>query len=69
MSKTKNKESNFKPASKYNRGFSVEFKRIKVKEIVEKRISIGQFCKLYQVSRTSVYKWLYQYSDLERGVK
>lgn len=69
MSKTKNKESNYKPCSKYNRTFSEAFKKTKVKEIVEKRISIKQFCELYQVSRTSVYKWLYQYSNLERGVK
>jgi transposase len=55
--------------SKHSRYFSEEFKRTKVKEIVEKRISISEFCKLYDVSRTSVYKWIYKYSALEKGTR
>lgn len=42
--------------------FSEEFKRAKVKELVEKRITILQICRLYEVSRNAVYKWLYKYS-------
>jgi transposase len=45
------------------------FKRKKVKEILEKRLSIKQVSELYGVSRTSVYKWIYKYSALERGTK
>jgi transposase len=44
------------------RSFSEAFKREKVKDLVEKRISMKQLCSLYEVSRTSVYKWLYAYS-------
>lgn len=47
---------------KQKRIFSVEFKREKVKDLVEKRVTIVQICRLYEVSRTSVYKWLYRYS-------
>jgi len=47
---------------KQNRTFSEAFKREKVKDLVEKRISIKELCKLYEVSRTAVYKWLYAYS-------
>jgi len=42
--------------------FSEEFKRTKVKELEAKQVSILQVCKLYEVSRTAVYKWLYKYS-------
>jgi transposase len=47
---------------KQKRIFSEEFKREKVKELVEKRVTVMQLCRLYAVSRTSVYKWLYRYS-------
>lgn len=45
-----------------NRVFSEEFKKSKVKEIVEKQITVNQLSRLYEVSRTSVYKWIYKYS-------
>ena len=47
---------------KQHRTFSEAFKREKVKDLVEKRISIKQLCGLYSVSRPAVYKWLYAYS-------
>lgn len=47
---------------KQTRCFSEEFKKAKVKELVEKQISIGEVVRLYSVSRTAVYKWLYRYS-------
>ena len=48
---------------KQRRFFSEEFKKSKVKDLVEKRITINELCKLYKVSRTAVYKWLYNYSN------
>jgi transposase-like protein len=42
--------------------FSEEFKKSKVRELVEKKITVIQLCSLYHISRTSVYNWLYQYS-------
>jgi transposase len=47
---------------KSRRSFSEAFKREKVKDLVEKRISMKQLCSLYEVSRTAVYNWLYAYS-------
>ena len=44
------------------RYFSEQFKREKVKELVEKRLTIKQLCQLYNVSKVAVYKWLYKYS-------
>jgi transposase len=51
------------------RYFSIEFKVQKVKEIEQNLISIGDIVKEYQVTRTSVYRWLYRYSNhLKKGV-
>ncbi len=58
----------FEVSIKHRRRFSKSFKEEKIQEILEKRISIAEFCKLYHVSRTSVYNWLYEYSSLEPGV-
>lgn len=44
------------------RCFSSEFKKSKVKELIEKRITVMQLSRLYGVTRSAVYKWLYRYS-------
>jgi len=44
------------------RVFSDTFKRQKVKELDQGLYSIGELSKLYKVSRTSIYRWLYKYS-------
>lgn len=44
------------------RCFSSEFKKNKVKELIEKRITVMQLSRLYGVTRSAVYKWLYRYS-------
>jgi transposase-like protein len=49
-----------------NRYFSEEFKRQKVADIEKKLISIGQLCRQYQVSRTSVVKRLNKYSPMRK---
>ena len=69
MSSKKFKNPKFEINEKVNRTFSESFKKAKVKEILSKRVSVQEICDLYQVSRTSVYKWLYKYSPLERGTK
>jgi transposase len=51
-----------KKNSKYNRWFSEEFKRQKVKELDTNLITIKLICELHGVSRASVYKWLAKYS-------
>lgn len=70
MSSKKLKDSNFQIKSKHNRTFSEEFRRSKVREIVEKRLTIKELCRLHRVSRQTVYNWIYKYSpEHERGVK
>lgn len=46
-----------------NRCFSDEFKRSKVKELIEKQITVTELSRIYGVTRTAVYKWLYKYSS------
>ena len=70
MTSKKLKKSIFEIKSNYNRRFSESFKKEKVKQIVEKQISIKELSEIYDVSRTAVYKWLYQYSaHHKRGTK
>lgn len=54
---------------KYNRQFSEVFKREKVKEIARGVLRIAVLCKLHNISRTTVYNWIYLYSGNEKGVK
>lgn len=46
-----------------NRVFSEEFKKSKVKELVEKQITVTRLSRLYGVTRPAIYKWLYRYSS------
>lgn len=66
---SKKGDKKFQIQSKYNRTFSEEFKRSKVKDIKNGITSMSALCKLYSVSRASVYKWIYLYSEAEKGVK
>lgn len=63
------KDKKFQLESKYNRHFSEEFKKQKVKDLLSKKVTIKELCVLYEITRASVYKWLYLYSNLERGTK
>lgn len=51
------------------RVFSDTFKRQKVKEIDRGLVSVPELSKLYDVSRTSIYRWLHKYSiNHQKGV-
>lgn len=54
------------PEERQNRYFSEEFKKQKVSDIEKKLVSIGQVCRQFQVSRTSVSKWLDKYSPMRK---
>jgi transposase len=45
-----------------NRNFSEEFKKQKVREIERKLVTIPELCREYEVSKTSLYNWIYMYS-------
>jgi len=50
----------------YQRYFSEDFKKSKVRELEKNISSISDICKTYSVSRTSVYKWIYKYSSMAK---
>lgn len=56
------KQSNQKLAIRESRIFSESLKKQIVKDLVNKRITISQVVIEHQVSRGSVYRWLYEYS-------
>lgn len=53
-----------------NRKFSEDFKRKKVNELERNLITVSELCREYQISGTSVYKWMYHYSTMKKkGLK
>ena len=64
MTKTNYFDHAHKPA--YQRHFSEDFKRGKVREIERNLSSVSDICKTYQVSRTSIYRWIYKYSAMAK---
>lgn len=55
--------------NKYNRRFSEAFKRERVAAIEAKKITIAQTTRVYGISATSLYKWIYRYSDKTKGTR
>ena len=52
--------------ARFNRHFSDEFKKKKIRELERNITSIPDICKTYAVSRTAVYKWIYKYSVMAK---
>ena len=50
----------------FQRSFSVDFKKRKIRELERNITSIPDICKTYSVSRSSVYKWIYKYSAMAK---
>lgn len=50
----------------YQRSFSDDFKKSKVRELERNISSVSDICKTYSVSRTSVYRWIYKYSVMAK---
>lgn len=51
------------------RVFSEAFKKKKIREYLEHKVTVQQISDLYQVSRAAIYLWIYKYSNIEPGVK
>lgn len=47
---------------KVNRTFSEAFKKEKVKQLEEKKVTVNQLSKIYEVTPTAIYKWIRKYS-------
>ena len=68
----KNQKTSQKVRSKLRpvRVFSDTFKRQRVKEIDQGLYTVSEVSSLYEVSRKSVYRWLYKYSiNHQKGVR
>lgn len=63
------KEGQASATSRYNRRFSNQLKRKIVSMIVDDKIAMSKVCHQFSVSRTSVYKWIYRYSDRTKGTR
>lgn len=50
----------------FHRYFSEEIKKKKVRELERNITSVSDICKTYEVSRTSVYRWIYKYSAMAK---
>ena len=48
------------------RYFSESFRRKKVEELDKKLTTVSEICKIYEVSTTAVYKWIYKYSLMRK---
>jgi len=51
---------------RFNRRFSEDFKKKKVKELECNLVSVSDICKTYAVTRAAVYKWVYKYSIMAK---
>jgi len=49
-----------------SRYFSESFKRKKVEELDKRITTVADLCKIYDVSHTAVYKWIYKYSVMRK---
>jgi transposase len=52
--------------SRQNRYFSNDIKKKIVRDLERNFNSVGDVCKNYQVSRTSVYRWIFKYSSMAK---
>ena len=68
MANLKEYQKTFKQS--YVRYFGEKFKKDIVQKVERNELSIAEVSTLYNVSRTSVYKWVYKYSKLyKKGYK
>lgn len=51
---------------KVSRYFSTDFKVKRVKELEHNLTTVSDICRIHEVSRTSVYRWLYKYSSMAK---
>jgi len=52
--------------SRQNRYFSNDIKKKIVRDLERNYNSVSDVCKVYQVSRTSVYRWIFIYSSMAK---
>lgn len=50
----------------FQRSFSEDFKKGKIRELERNITSVSDICKTYSISRSAVYKWIYKYSVMAK---
>jgi transposase len=50
----------------FQRSFSEDFKKRKIRELERNMTSVSDISKTYSVSRSAVYKWIYKYSTMAK---
>ena len=54
----------------FNRSFSDKFKKDIVRKVERNELTVSEVAKDYEVCRSSVYNWVYKYSNLyKKGLK
>jgi transposase-like protein len=48
------------------RYFSADFKKKRVSELENNLVTVSDICKTHKVSRTSVYRWIYKFSNMAK---
>ena len=51
---------------KHCRYFSTDFKKKRVQELESNLATVSDICKTHKVSRSSVYRWIYKYSNMAK---
>jgi transposase len=52
--------------SRQNRYFSSDIKKKIVRDLERNFTTVGEVIKVYQVSRTSIYRWIFKYSAMAK---
>lgn len=52
--------------SRQNRYFSADIKKKIVRDLESNLTTVADITKVYEVSRTSVYRWIYKYSSMAK---
>ena len=51
---------------RHTRWFSEEFRKQKIHDLDRKLVTISELCKEYELSRSTVYRWIYMYSKKQK---
>jgi len=58
----KKEQFSLTPQQRHNRRFSEDFRKQKILEIDRKLVTVAELCKEYELSRATVYNWIYMHS-------
>ena len=69
-SKKLNQKADFRARNSLrNRNFSDDYKRDQIKLVLQNGFTVLQVARMVGVTPTTIYKWIYKFSDLKKGTK